>query len=215
MEKLAQVASHARDDARRAIVDAAEKLFRQIGFQKTTVGDIAQGLRMSSANVYRFFASKAEINEAVARRLLAEIEMEVAGIAHRPGSASQRLRACIVAIDDANAQRFLSDRKCHELVETAFNENWIIVREYAQAIDKSLSEIISEGNRDGEFHVIDCDLAAMLVRTACAQFYHPRMAVECTENAEPTIDRLVDFCLVVLERGSSTAHVKELGVKPG
>jgi Bacterial regulatory proteins, tetR family len=44
--------------------DDAERLFRQIGFQKTTVADIARELHMSPANVYRFFAAKSEINEA-------------------------------------------------------------------------------------------------------------------------------------------------------
>jgi Bacterial regulatory proteins, tetR family len=40
----------------------AERLFRQIGYQKTTVGDIAKELRMSLANVYRFFESKKAIS---------------------------------------------------------------------------------------------------------------------------------------------------------
>jgi len=62
------------------IVDAAERLFGQIGFQKTTVLDIAHNLRMSPANVYRFFASKTEIHEAVVRRLLNEIEVAVGEI---------------------------------------------------------------------------------------------------------------------------------------
>ena len=59
------------------IVDVADRLFGQIGFQKTTIADIAQVLRMSPANIYRFFTSKAEINEAVGRRLLSEIEVAI------------------------------------------------------------------------------------------------------------------------------------------
>ena len=46
----------------------AERLFREIGYQKTTVADIAKVLRMSPANVYRFFNSKKAIHQAVARR---------------------------------------------------------------------------------------------------------------------------------------------------
>jgi len=48
----------------------AERLFRQIGYQKTTVADIAKELRMSPANVYRFFDSKKSIHEGVARGLM-------------------------------------------------------------------------------------------------------------------------------------------------
>jgi AcrR family transcriptional regulator len=63
-------------DTSKLIVDAAERLFRQIGFQKTTVADIARELHMSPANVYRYFAAKSEINEAVCMDLLGKIEAE-------------------------------------------------------------------------------------------------------------------------------------------
>ena len=44
------------DDTRVRIMDAAEALFRRLGFGKTAVADIAADLRMSPANVYRFFS---------------------------------------------------------------------------------------------------------------------------------------------------------------
>ena len=59
----------AAEATRCRIVDTAERLFRQFGYLKTTVGDIAAGLGMSSANIYRFFASKAAITEAVLQKL--------------------------------------------------------------------------------------------------------------------------------------------------
>ncbi len=41
---------------RARIADAAERLFRTLGYQKTAVADIARECGMSPANVYRFFA---------------------------------------------------------------------------------------------------------------------------------------------------------------
>src|SRR5262252_2718460 len=76
----------------RLIVDVAERLFRQLGFQKTTVADIARELSMSPANVYRFFAAKSEINAAVCRDILGKIEAEAEKIAMARGSAAQRLQ---------------------------------------------------------------------------------------------------------------------------
>ena len=49
------VSEHIESDTRERILVVAERLFRQIGYQKTTVADIAKELRMSPANVYRFF----------------------------------------------------------------------------------------------------------------------------------------------------------------
>ena len=70
------------------IVATAERFFREIGYQKTTVADIAKALKMSPANIYRFFESKKAINEAVAERLMREVEAAVAAIAAEDGPAA-------------------------------------------------------------------------------------------------------------------------------
>ena len=63
---MTDVIDHTDTDVRERILVTAERLFREIGYQKTTVADIAKALRMSSANVYRFFDSKKSINAGVA-----------------------------------------------------------------------------------------------------------------------------------------------------
>src|SRR6266403_1083472 len=60
------ISEHIETDTRERILVVAERLFRQIGYQKTTVADIAKELRMSPANVYRFFDSKMHEMVAVA-----------------------------------------------------------------------------------------------------------------------------------------------------
>jgi AcrR family transcriptional regulator len=180
------------------IIGVAERLFHEVGFQKTTVGDIARELHMSPANVYRFFGAKAEINVAVCSRIFGEIEASATKIARASGPAGKSLRNLIAAIEDLNSQRFLSDRKLHELFETAYNGNWPIVREHTEKIDKILAQIISRGIAAGEFKAGDSELAAILVRSACIRFLHPRLMVECAQDPEPTLDQMIDFCLAAL-----------------
>ena len=86
------VSEHIESDTRERILEVAERLFREIGYQKTTVADIAKLLRMSPANVYRFFDSKKAIHEGVARSLMGEVELEAQRIADTPGPAAPRLR---------------------------------------------------------------------------------------------------------------------------
>src|SRR3979409_2726616 len=86
-------------DTRERILVVAERLFREIGYQKTTVADIAKMLRMSPANVYRFFDSKKAINEGVARRLMGEVEDTAQTIAPGPEPAAPRLPALVAAIN--------------------------------------------------------------------------------------------------------------------
>ncbi|WP_163334300.1 TetR/AcrR family transcriptional regulator, partial [Enterobacter bugandensis] len=75
---------------------------------KTTVADIAKVLKMSPANVYRFFDSKKAIHEAVALRLMTEVEVAVTAIAdNRLLSPKDRLREMFAAIHHMNAERYV------------------------------------------------------------------------------------------------------------
>ena len=73
------------DDTRARIMDTAEALFRRLGFAKTAVADIASELKMSPANVYRFFSSKNAIIEAICQRCLAELEDRAWAVARSRG----------------------------------------------------------------------------------------------------------------------------------
>jgi len=86
------IAEHIESDGRDRILEVAERLFRQIGYQKTTVGDIAKELRMSPANVYRFFEWKKAIHRVVAQGLTGEVELEAQRIVARPGPVLPRFR---------------------------------------------------------------------------------------------------------------------------
>jgi len=71
---MSALAKAKQDDTRARIMETAEALFRRLGFAKTAVADIAAELRMSPANVYRFFPSKNAIVEAICQRCLSEVE---------------------------------------------------------------------------------------------------------------------------------------------
>ncbi len=118
------ISEHVEADTRERILVAAERLFREIGYQKTTVADIAKVLRMSPANVYRFFDSKKAIHEGVARGLMGEVEIAAQAIAAQPGPAAARLRELLTTIHRMNSERYVGDAKLHEMVEIAMEESW-------------------------------------------------------------------------------------------
>jgi len=178
------------------IVDATERLIQQTGFQKTTVADIARKLQMSPANVYRFFSSRAEINVAVCRRLFLEIEAAVAKqIANSAETASWTLRNAILAVSRINGRRYLHDLKLHQLFETAHNENWPLVHEHFQRMDKLFKQVVAKGMSAGEFKRGDAQLAAILFRSICLKFCNPR---RMAEEPVPAIEQVIDFCLAAL-----------------
>jgi AcrR family transcriptional regulator len=184
----------------RLIVDVAERLFRQLGFQKTTVADIARELSMSPANVYRFFAAKSEINAAVCRDILGKIEAEAEKIAMARGSAAQRLQNLLASVERSHHKRYMSDRKLHALGEVAITENWSIMNEHNQRMAAIVEQIIANGMAAGEFRPGDATVAARLVNTACIRFCHPRLMVEYDQRPEPTLDQMIGFCLAALSQ---------------
>src|SRR5215203_2298144 len=146
-------------ETRRRITDTAERLFREIGYQKTTVADIAKALGMSPANVYRFFDSKKAINQVVAERCMGEIEAELNRIADGPQPASERFRAVVEAYHRRNADRYTANLQMHEMVEVAMTESWEVVSSHIERVDAIYRRIIADGAASGEFTIDDVDVS--------------------------------------------------------
>jgi AcrR family transcriptional regulator len=192
------ISEHIETDTRERILVVAERLFRQIGYQKTTVADIAKELRMSPANVYRFFDSKKSIHEGVARTLMGEVEVEAQRIAQAPGPASVRLRELMKTIHRMNTERYVGDSKLHEMVEIAMEEDWDVCVAHMLLVTETIGRVIGQGAASGEFEVADVPLAAMCACTAMMRFFHPQMIAQCATKPGPTIDEMIDFVIAGL-----------------
>jgi AcrR family transcriptional regulator len=197
------ISEHVEPDTRERILVVAERLFRQIGYQKTTVGDIAKELRMSPANVYRFFESKKAIHEGVARGLMGEVEAAAAAIVARPGPAPERMRELLTTIHQMNTERYVGDSKLHEMVEIAMQESWEVCVTHMQTVTESIGGLVAQGAATGEFKVTDVSTAALCTCTAMMRFFHPQMIAQAMDKPGPTIDQMIDFVLVGLGSGKA------------
>src|SRR4051794_15194483 len=178
------------------ILEMAERLFREIGYRKTTVADIAKSLRMSPANVYRFFESKKAINEAVAERLMSEMEADLSAIVARPGaSAADRLTEFVRALNRLSTERFTTERRMHEMVEVAMTESWQVVHGHITRIDDMLCRLVADGAQSGEFQVEDPMVAARCVHAAIIRFCHPALIVQSGDEPGPGLDDMISFLL--------------------
>src|SRR5882757_7596823 len=196
---MTMVSEHIEHGTRERILVVAERLFREIGYQKTTVADIAKVLRMSPANVYRFFDSKKAIHEGVARGLMGEVEDAAQAIATGRGStAASRLRELMTTIHRMNSERYVGDSKLHEMVEIAMQESWEVCVAHMQRITETIGAVIADGAASGEFEAPDVPLAAMCACSAMIRFFHPQMIAQSTNKPGPSIDQMIDFVLAAL-----------------
>ncbi|MBA4333748.1 MAG: TetR family transcriptional regulator [Methylobacterium sp.] len=186
-------------DTRQSIVDTAERFFRDIGYQKTTVADIAKSLRMSPANVYRFFDSKKSINEAVLARFKGELEESLSLIIAEPRPAGARLRDMLLTSHRINQARFADQQRMQEMVCAAMEESWDAILGHIERFDALLSRVVAEGVATGEFRAIDPVAATQCIRTAMMRFQHPLLMAQCERIPGPSAEEMIAFIMAALE----------------
>jgi AcrR family transcriptional regulator len=186
-------------DTRQSIVDTAERFFRDIGYQKTTVADIAKSLRMSPANVYRFFDSKKSINEAVLARFKGELEESLSVIIAEPRPAGARLRDMLLTSHRINQARFADQQRMQEMVCAAMEESWDAILGHIERFDALLSRVVAEGVATGEFRAIDPVAATQCIRTAMMRFQHPLLMAQCERIPGPSAEEMIAFIMAALE----------------
>jgi len=170
------------EETRAAILDAAEELFRRVGYAKTAVADIAAALGMSPANVYRFFASKSAINEAIARKMLAESHAKAREIAALDAPAGERLRTLFLGMHRYNKATYVADRRMFDMVEAAMTESWGVIEEHLLTMREIIGGIVADGIRRGEFAGTDVAVTADVLMDAMIKALHPSLIVQCITN---------------------------------
>jgi AcrR family transcriptional regulator len=183
------------------ILDSAERLFRHYGYAKTNVADIAKDLGMSPANIYRFFASKTEIHQAICGRMLEASVNQAKGIFSQKIGATERLRQWIHAQHKMTLETMLDHEKVHEMVVVALERDWHVIDAYVNRLHDLAANVIREGIAAGEFPEQDADAASRCFGAATVILCHPQMVAQClakTNRATP--EELVEFALRGLQK---------------
>lgn len=183
------------------ILDAAERLFRHYGYSKTTVADVARDLGMSPANIYRFFASKVEIHQAICGRMLAMSYELAANICHQKISASDRLRQYVRSQYQLTLDAMLDQQKVHEMVIVAIERDWHVIEKHIDSIHALIADVIREGIAAGEFVDQDPEVASRCFGAATVNLCHPQMVAQClAKTNRAAVDELIEFAIRALRK---------------
>src|SRR5436305_2139576 len=172
------------DDTRARIIETAETLFRRLGFAKTTVADIAGELGMSPANVYRFFASKNAIVEAICKLCLSAVEEQAWTVARSKLPAAERMERLILEILAYHKENFVSEHRVNELVVAAIEASWDTIRAHKQVMQNIAEVILRDGIASGEFAPVDPRETAELIMRSVIAFTHPLLVGQCLEEGQ-------------------------------
>jgi AcrR family transcriptional regulator len=172
------------DDTRARIIETAEALFRRLGFAKTTVADIASELRMSPANVYRFFPSKNAIVEAICQRCLKAVEEKAWAVARSKAPAAARMERLILEILAYHKENLVTEQRVNELVVAAIEHSWGTIRAHKEVLYTVIELIIRDGIEAGEFEPVEPRQTAELLMRALVVFTNPMLIGACVEEGQ-------------------------------
>lgn len=172
------------DDTRARITEAAERLFRRLGFAKTTVADIASELRMSPANVYRFFPSKDAIVEVICQRCLKAVEEKAWAVARSKVPAAQRMEQLVLEILAYHRANLVTEQRVNELVMAAIEHSWGTIRAHKEALRTVAELIVRDGIEAGEFKAVDPRRTAEVIMRSLVVFTNPMLIGTCVEEGQ-------------------------------
>lgn len=190
------------DDTRALILEAAMTRILHYGYGKTTMAEIARDCDMSAGNIYRFFASKLDIAEALAWRKHAILDAELARIAASDdGTAADRLRAILSKQLDYWFALVSKDDKVLEIAQVLERERPEFVREEARMQRKNFVHVLDQGIERGEFAAMpDTESMADTIQTATVKFCSPNVLSKVPrDRLEDELARVSDLILAGLK----------------
>lgn len=132
------------ENTRARLIAAAAADIRQIGAKRMTILGLAERLGMSHANVYRFFADKTALVDAVLNTALRSLEMRLAEIVDGPDPAHDKLERFLTTWMRAYAEMSKADGAVFALFSSPSASGREAERHYKRLEDLT-ARIVEEG----------------------------------------------------------------------
>jgi len=195
---------------RNLVLDAAESLFAEKGFDGTTVADIAEHSELAKGSLYHLFQSKEEIIAGIIGRKLDNVIAHVDKLFSRPASPLEKIkesmRAKLLGVWESRhfAQIFLHElRGFHWSTETPILDTW---RDRINTLKRKTEEVIAEGQKQGQFRT---DLPPSTIVAAMAGLSNAIIFTWLRSEEDFDIDVAFDHALELFLHGVSPAGEEE------
>jgi TetR/AcrR family transcriptional regulator, repressor of the ameABC operon len=167
---------------RSMLLDRFEGLIQQQGAASVTLSELANAAGMSPGNIYRFFANKEALYEAVAERWFAPKIRIMEEVVASDLPAREKLYQFF-------ARRFVLMRDNYRADPGLFvsylelgHEHDDTVRGYIDLGDHYLAMIVAEAIGDGHFAGLSIDAAVSLINLMVLPFINPELMVSLSHS---------------------------------
>lgn len=170
------------EEVRERILAAAEERFRQFGYGKTTMAEIAGDCGMSAANLYRYFESKLDMAKVLTRRFLAKKEARLRMLpTRRELSAGARLEAFVLEVLHHVYQLWTEHPRINELIESIVLESPSMLQQHTEVMTGIIGDILLQGRDAGELEFEDAERTALVFLAGTKAFSAP-FSIPCMEE---------------------------------
>lgn len=201
-----QLTRKEREEAfrRNLVLDAAEQLFAEKGFEGTTVAEIAERAELAKGSLYQLFGSKEELIAAAIRRKVDEVWAALDEILSRPVSPAEVIRAIIrVKLKTVWRSRHFARIFLHELRGFQWcmdSPQLNAYRRDVETLERRIKEVFAEGQKTGEFR---SDIPPTYLFAAMAGFSNAAIHSWLQEGDELDLEAALNHAVELFFHGVS------------
>ncbi len=203
------------DDPHQKIIAAAKRRFTHYGYTKTTMAELAVDCDMSPGNLYRYFAGKLDIAEAICREASMQTAEDLSRILTMPGrSASERLHDFLFMDLRETFHKLEEDPKIVEMAQIVTAERPEFHNEGLAREREVLCRIVELGNLSGEFSVPDPAFAAEMIQAATLKFSYPQLFTRLPlHKLERELEGVYQIVVAGLRAGAACCDPEKVSIE--
>jgi len=153
------------DERLNELLDAAQHLFFQKGYEKTSVNDIINKVGVAKGTFYHYFSSKDELLDKLVERFTLQTEQLVSQLVQKDIKALKKINYFFITIRNWKVDNLELMKLLMRVLYT--NDNLLIRHKmYSQSIERLeplLTGIIKQGKKERVFQVTFCKETAELI----------------------------------------------------
>jgi AcrR family transcriptional regulator len=191
------------EERRQELIDAAERLFMEKGYEATAVSDIVQDVGVAQGTFYYYFPSKEEILEAVIEKDMAALEDDVRVITEDPHlDPAAKINAIVNSIIGISSSRKEIMDYLHKESNAVMHEK--MERHLIERLVPLMAEVVSQGVAVGRFDVqYPTEAVEFLLASMVYFFHHPEIFADPARSNKmrSTLETILGRALGVKDYG--------------
>jgi AcrR family transcriptional regulator len=177
-------------ERRSELIDAAERLFLERGYENTTVADIVKDVKVAQGTFYYYFPSKHDILDAVIEREIDEPEREIMHIANHEGDAVYKLKETAKVIMHFQTSKRGLLKHVHEESNAVMHEK--MERRIIARLAPTITEVVEEGMAEGLLATdYPEETAEFMIAAIIFLFHQPDIDADRQERLQAALERIL------------------------